>query len=294
MIVPAQSVSATGWEGLPTAWASDPLVLTAIVVTTWWYVAGLRSLWRSAGRGQVVRAWQATMFGCAMATIVVALVSPLDVLADQLFSAHMAQHVLLTLIAAPLFVLAAPLQTMGWGLPPTLRRRVGRWQGQLRRALSHPALPGVGLAVFTIVFTAWHVPALYDTAIRNDAVHAAEHATMLATALAFWSPILRPRRTLGGTGVVLLFLSLIFSGMLAALLVFAPTPWYDHPHTLVWGLSRLEDQQIAGAVMWVPGGTIYVIAGAAVLMRWLRDDDEQARRRERAAGNGGGTVLARR
>lgn len=271
----------TGWHDVWTAWVVDPLVLLALVASVWWYAAGVRAVWRAAGPGQVVSGGQVTAFALAISTIVVALVSPVDPLAEELFSVHMLQHVLLTLVAAPLFVLSSPLQTMAWGLPSGLRRGLGRWQGHLRRTLAHPALPVVGLAVFTLVFTVWHLPVLYDAAIRTDAVHALEHATMLGTALAFWAPVLRPRRTHGGLGVVLLFLSLIASGVLAALLVFAPTPWYAHEATQVWGLTRLEDQQIAGAVMWVPGGTIYVVAGALVLMRWLRADEELTERRER-------------
>lgn len=271
----------TGWHDAWTAWAFDPLVLVALVVSCWWYATGIRAVWRSAGVGQVVSRGQVAAFVLAIATIVVALISPLDPLAEELFSAHMLQHVLLTLVAAPLFVLSSPLLTMAWGLPDGLRRGLGRWQGHLRRTLAHPALPVLGLAVFTLVFTGWHLPLLYDAAIRSDAVHAVEHATMLGSALAFWAPVLRPRRTHGGLGVVLLFLSLIASGVLAALLVFAPTPWYAHEATRAWGLTRLEDQQLAGAVMWVPGGAIYVVAGAAVLMRWLRSDEELTERRER-------------
>jgi putative membrane protein len=280
-VVLAHGGELTGWHDVWSTWALDPLVLLAVVVTIWWYVAGLRAVWRSAGRGQVVSVTQAAAFGLAVAAIVVALVSPLDPLAEALFGAHMVQHVLLTLVAAPLFVLSSPLQTMAWGLPVGLRRGLGRWQGHLRRSLTSPGLPVMGLAVFTAVFTAWHVPPLYDAAIRNDAVHALEHATMLGAALLFWAPVLRPRRTHGGLGVVLLFLSLIASGVLAALLVFAPSPWYAHEATAAFGLTRLEDQQIAGAVMWVPGGAIYMVAGAAVLVRWLRSDEELTERRER-------------
>lgn len=265
------------------AWSGDPLVLVAILLSCWWYARGTRALWRSAGRGQVVARGQVAAFVGATVTIVVALISPVDPLSEALFSAHMTQHVLLTLVAAPLYVVSAPLQTMAWGLQPALRRRVGRWQGRLRAVLWSPALPGIGLALYTAVFTAWHLPVFYNAALRTDAVHALEHATMLGAALAFWAPVVRPRRTHGGVGVLLLFASLIASGVLAALLVFAPTPWYAHPPTTSWGLTRLQDQQVAGAVMWVGGGIIYLVAGVVVLMRWLDTDAAAAARRERAS-----------
>jgi cytochrome c oxidase assembly factor CtaG len=283
MVLLAHGGELTGPHDLWASWSFDPVVLTAIVVSCWWYAAGVRALWRSAGPGGAVTRAQAAAFALAIAVVVIALVSPLDPASEALFSVHMTQHVLLTLIAAPLFVLGSPLHVMAWGLPTPLRRRVGRWQGRIRRPLSHPALPGVDLAVFTAVFTAWHIPVLYDAAIADDAVHAVEHVTMLLAALAFWAPIVRPRRTNAGVGVLLLFVSMIASGLLSALLVFAPTPWYAHHDITAWGLTRLADQQAAGAVMWVLGGTIYVASGAMAVMRWLRLDDETARRTERDA-----------
>jgi putative membrane protein len=270
-----------GPHGLLSAWSFDPLVLTAVIASCWWYRTGVRALWRSAGRGAVVSRWQVAAFAAAVGIVVVALISPLDPLSAALFSAHMAQHVLLTLVAAPLLVLSRPLQTMSWGLPSHMRRRLGRLEGRMRRLLAHPGLPGLGLALFSLVFTLWHVPALYDGALVSDGIHALEHSTMLASALALWAPIIHPRRTHAGVGVVLLFVSLIVSGVLAALLVFSPTPWYAHAHTQDWGLTRLADQQLAGAVMWVLGGAIYVIAGALVLMHWLRTDERTVQRHER-------------
>ncbi|HSJ47029.1 MAG TPA: cytochrome c oxidase assembly protein [Euzebyales bacterium] len=282
-VILAHGGELTGPHDLWVTWTLDPVVLTAIAVSCWSYAAGVRALWGSAGTGGGVARVQAIAFALAIAAIAVALVSPVDPAGEALFSVHMTQHVLLTLVAAPLFVLGSPLHVMAWGLPTPLRRRVGRWQGRLRRMLSHPALPAAGLAAFTAVFTAWHVPVLYDVAIADDGVHALEHVTMLLSALAFWAPVVRPRRTNPGIGVLLLFVSMIASGLLSALLVFAPTPWYAHHGTTAWGLTRLADQQAAGAVMWVLGGTIYVTSGAIVVMRWLRLDEETARRAERGA-----------
>ncbi|CAN5850567.1 cytochrome c oxidase assembly protein [soil metagenome] len=273
----------TGPHDLLSSWSWDPFVLVAIVTSCWWYHAGVHALWRSAGHGGVVSRARATSFALAIVVVIVALVSPVDPASDALFSVHMTQHVLLTLVAAPLFVHSAPLQVMAWGLPQGLRRRVGRWQGRVRRLLTNPALPGIGLAVFTVVFTGWHIPALYDAAITNDTVHALEHATMLGSALVFWAPVIQPRRTNPGLGVLLLFISMIASGILSALLVFSPTPWYAHDDTLAWGLTRLADQQAAGAIMWVLGGTIYVVSGAIAVMRWLRLDETTAQRMERRA-----------
>ncbi len=283
MIVLAHAEEVTGPHDLLTAWSLDPLVIMAIVAACWWYQAGARALWRSAGWGGVVAPGQVTAFALAVVTVVVAFVSPLDAASEVLFSAHMVQHVLLTLVAAPLFVHAAPLQVVAWGLPARARRTVGRWQGRVRRLLVSPALPGVGLASFTGVFVLWHAPVLYDAALAIEAAHALEHATMLVFALAFWAPVLHPRRTNPGTGVLLLFVSMVVSGVLSALLVFAPTALYAHDNTAAWGLTRLQDQQAAGAVMWVLGGAIYVVSAALTVARWLRRDEKAARRVPRRA-----------
>lgn len=281
----AHAGALVGPHDLLTAWSLQPFVLLSLVVSVWWYVTGVRSLWRSAGSGQVVTRAQVAAFLGGVGAVFIALISPLDALSGVLFSAHMSQHLLLTLVAAPLFAVAAPLQGMAWGLPTRLRRRASRLQGGLRRALQRPALPALGLALFTAVFTLWHIPALYDAALVSEPLHVVEHATMLGSALAFWWPIARPRRTHAGAGVFLLFISLVASGLLAALLVFAPHAWYAYGAAEAWGLSPLQDQQLAGAVMWVPGGGIYVVAGAAVSMRWLRIDEELAARAQRSTGN---------
>ncbi len=283
MILLAHGGTLTGPHDLLSlsAWSWDPLVLVALVASRWWYRAGVRALWRSAGRGGVVARGQINAFALAIVAVVIALVSPLDAASGALFSAHMTQHVLLTLVAAPLFVHSSPLQVMAWGLSTRARRALGRWQGSVRRLLTRPTLPGLALVAFTVVFTLWHVPLLYDAAVANDAVHALEHVTMLGFALLFWAPVVRPRRTHPGLGVVLLFVSMIANGVLSALLVFAPTPWYAYDDTLAWGLTRLQDQQAAGAVMWVLGGTIYVVAGAVAVMRWLRVDEQAGRRADR-------------
>ncbi len=258
------------------AWSLQPLVLLGLLASTWWYVTGVRTLWRSAGAGRVITRTQVAAFLAGVGALFAALVSPIDALGGTLSSGHMGQHLLLTMVAAPLVALAAPLQAMAWALPARQRRRTSRLQGRLRRVLGRPALPALGLAAFTLVFTLWHVPALYNAALRSELVHVIEHATMLAAALGFWWPVVRPRRTHASAGVLLLFVSLIASGMLAVVLVFAPRAWYAYEATKAWGLSPVEDQQLAGAVMWVLGGIVYVVAGVAVLVRWLRLDEQHA------------------
>ncbi|MGH8931244.1 MAG: cytochrome c oxidase assembly protein [Egibacteraceae bacterium] len=253
---------------------TEPLALISVALLGIAYWRGLEALWASAGRGQMVARWQARSFAAALAVLAVALAPPLDTMSSSLFSAHMVQHLLIGLIAAPLLVLGAPALVVPRALPDSARRWVARWHGRARRfSRAWPGLPVVGLLAYAAVWWAWHVPALYDAALRSQAVHAAEHTTMLAAALGFWAPVVRPRRTPVWAGPLLLLGAATQGGILAALLVFSPRPFYSHgTATLAWGLDPLADQALAGVLMWVPGGIVYLLAAATLFARWLDRD----------------------
>lgn len=257
------------------AWNLDPLVLVGLAVTGWAYQRGLAGLWSSAGPGQMVAGRHAFAFAAGLATLAVAVVSPLDAFAEALFAAHMSQHLLLTLVVPPLLALGRPALVLAWALPPPTRRRTGRLQARVHRFGRRRWLPAVGLALFTVVLWAWHVPALYDLAAADRIVHDAEHVSLLGVGLALWLPVVRPRRTPLWAGLVLVFGAGLQSGVLAALLTFSPRAWYDaHVATAPqWGLTPLADQQLAGMIMWVPGGLICLLAGALALVRWLGEDE---------------------
>jgi putative membrane protein len=259
------------------AWSLEPTVLGGLILTGWLYWCGLRALWGSAGSGQVVARSHAWAFATGLVVVLVALVSPLDALSNVLFSAHMTQHLLLTVVAAPLLVLGSPAMVLPRALADRGRRRIARWQGRVRRWGAWRGLPVAGLVVYMLTWAAWHVPALYNAALRSAAVHAVEHTMMLATAFAFWSPVLRPRRTPVWAGPLLLAGAAIQGGILAALLVFSPRVFYAHgAATTVWGLDPLSDQALAGVIMWVPGGIVYLVAAAALFVRWLDRDATEA------------------
>lgn len=266
------------------AWNLDPLALLGLLVAAWTYRRGLVRLWSSAGTGEVVAARHALGFAAGLSVLAVAVVSPLDPFADALFAAHMSQHLLLTLVVPPLLALGRPALVLARALPPPTRRRVGRLQGRWNRLGRHWWLPAAALALFTVVLWAWHVPALYDLAAANRVVHDLEHASLLAAGLVLWLPVVRPRRTPSWAGLVLVFGAGLQSGVLAAVLAFSPEAWYD-AHVITapqWGLTPLADQQLAGMIMWIPGGLICLLAGALALVRWLGED-------ERAGGDPGPT-----
>lgn len=272
-------------ETLVSAWHPDPLPLIAVAAAALVYTRGVRRLWQAAGAGEVVSPRRVAAFGGGLAIVVLALVSPLEPLADTLFSAHMVQHLLLALVGPPLVLLGRPTVVVIRGLGDRQRRRVGRWHGRLRRVTARaPILPVVAVAVYVVVLWVWHVPAVYDATLSHPLVHHLEHVTLLVAAAGFWWPIVEPRRTPAWTAPLMLLVAAIAGGLLSVLLTFADTPWYAAHQSAVaqWGLTTLEDQQLAGAIMWVPGGMIYLLAAAIAFVRWL-EADERATRRLQAA-----------
>jgi putative membrane protein len=276
------------------AWNGDPLVLAALALSAVGYARGVRRVWARAGRGHGVRRWQAAAFTGAWVAVFLALVSPIDAIADALFSVHMVQHLLLMLVAAPLLALAAPTSAFLWALPPRARRalaRVWRRSDAMRAAYRTLAHPATAWAVAACVLWLWHVPAIYDIAVAHDVVHGVQHATFFATALLFWRALvdpLGPFRRAQGAGLLYTFFAALHGMLLGALLTLAARPWYaaHDATTIAWGLSPLQDQQAAGAIMWMPAGVIYAVAVALLIVRWVHVSEVEVERQERA-GRGG-------
>lgn len=259
------------------AWSLDPSILLGIVTLVWLYALTLRRLWGSGGRGAGISVGQAWSFAGGVVALVVAVVSPLDALGEALFAAHMVQHLLLALVAAPLLLAGRVHLVAVQVLPVGVRRRWGRRLARTLRRIGPLALIAAVALHIGITF-AWHVPALYDLAVESAPAHALEHLTMLAGGLAFWAAMgaSGPRPVAAaGLGAFAAAFSMI---LLSALLTFAPDAWYQahQTTTAAWGLTPLEDQQMAAAIMWIPGGFVYLGATAWAVVRWLRDDQRRA------------------
>ncbi len=252
------------------AWSWDPALLAVLagsaVVYGW---AAPRS--RRTGRGR-----RAASFYAGLGVLFAALVSPLDALASATFSAHMAQHLLLMLVAAPLLVAGHPMATITPALSPGARRSVVRASIRLRgpgHRLQHPLVVGL---VGVLVLWTWHMPSLYEVALRHAAVHALEHATFLVAALLFWAVVLTSGQRRGAprpVAVLLVFATGVQSTALGAILVFASGVLYPEQTAgaTAWGLSPLEDQRLAGALMWVPPAIVYIAVMAVLLARWFSE-----------------------
>jgi putative membrane protein len=268
-------------QGLPTApswweWNLAPWLLFLLGLSALAYGVGLRRLWANAGGARGVSKQQAACFALGWVALVAALVSPLDPLGGRLFSAHMVQHELLMVVAAPLLVLGRPLAAWTWALAPAQRRNAGRWfQGRVWGGLWSALTDPMGAwSLHALALWAWHIPTAFDAALTNEGWHIAQHVSFLGTALFFWWSVLGhdPRGRYGpGHSAAYLFTTMMHTSALGALLSLAPTPWYAPyiPLTGALGLDPVDDQQLGGLVMWVPAALAYVIAALAVIGRML-------------------------
>jgi putative membrane protein len=253
----------------------EPWLVVLLAVSLLLYVGGVARLWRQAGRSRGISTAQAGAFALGWLTLVAALVGPIDELGAHLFAAHMVQHELLMIVAAPLLVLGRPLAAWTWALPARWRQSVGqathrRWLAASWAGITQPL---VAWALHAVALWLWHAPQLFDAALQHEWVHDLQHVSFLGTALLFWWAVLGgdPRSTRSGFALVYLFTTMMHTGALGALLTFATTPWYDAyaGETAAFGLTPVEDQQLGGLVMWIPGGTAYLIAGLYLVARLL-------------------------
>lgn len=263
------------------AWQPDPLVVATVGLSAVVYGQGLARL-RRRRRRSVVRSTQVTAFYGGLLALAVALASPLETAAGSLFSAHMVQHLVLILVAAPLLACGRPALVAAMALPVRGRRRLRRATSgrAARRGVELATHPVTVWVVGTAVLWAWHLPALYESAVAHDVVHALEHATLVGAAALLWGAVVdRGRRPLAvPAAVILLFATGLQGAALGAVLALARTPLYriHEPGPELWGLTPLEDQQLAGGLMWVPPGLVYLATMATLLVRWLTPLDRVA------------------
>jgi len=259
-------------------WLADPAVLAPLLLLAGLYVWRFRQARREAGaRG--ASGWRALAFAGGFLALLGALVTPVDGLGeDYLFSAHMLQHVLLGDIA-PLLILLSLSRVI---LRPVTRRLM-----RVERALGPLASPPVALLVWLATMYLWHVPALYDAAIRHPLLHALEHFSFFAAGVALWWPLVQPvpmRRGLSGMQPLAYIAAA--KGGLAALGLFlawsstAHYPWYEQAPR-IWGLSAVEDQNVAGVIMMVEQSLTLVLVMVWLFTRMLSRSEEEEQRRER-------------
>lgn len=235
-----QWVPYCGAAPLPAEWLArwnfDPLLVLGLgLATLVWRFSGGRP-----GNGQTVA------FAAGIGVLLLLFMSPFCALTSALFAARAAHHVLLVAAAAPL---------LAWSVP------------ELRHL--HRCPIGVWTALQAIVLWSWHVPQLYSAALASDGVFWLMQASLLGTAFLFWTSV---RHASMPAAVAALLATMVQMGLLGALITFAPAPLYA-PHlltTVAWGVPPLEDQQLAGLIMWAPAAAFYLAAALLLTWRWLR------------------------
>jgi putative membrane protein len=275
-------------------WTWDPLPLVTLTTATGLYLLGITRMWAAAGKGHGVSWLRAACFVLGTVTALVALVSPLDRLSDDLFSAHMSQHELLMVVAAPLVVLGRPFAAYVWALPFSIRRAVGRGTRQpaVRGASQFISAPLFALVLHAVTRWLWHLPSLFEAAMRHEALHAFQHLTFFGSAALFWWALVHGRYGRAGYGLSVLFVfaTALHTSILGVLIGVAPRLIYHiyQQRTQIHGWQPVDDQALAGIIMWVPSGVLFTLCGLALFAVWL---GEAERRAQRALSS---TVVSRR
>jgi cytochrome c oxidase assembly factor CtaG len=273
----------TTWLHIADHWTWEPITIALLLVSAALYARGVAALWSRAGSGEGIHSWEVTAFGLGLLSIAVALLSPLAWLSTRLFSAHMTQHEILMLVSAPLLVFGRPLLAMLWAFSAEKRGRMGQWtrRRDVARTWRMTTAPLSVFFLHGLALWVWHIPYLYEAALGSGGIHALQHLTFLITAALFWWGMVHGRygRTGYGAGVLYVFLTAVHSSILGALLTVAPHVWYPSYENsgVPWNVDALVDQQLAGLLMWVPSGVIFIVFGLAMLAAWLGESERRAR-----------------
>lgn len=292
----AHAGEAQAVHDLWSAWAFDPLLVFLLGLASVLYARGIHRLWSRAGVGRGIRTWRVWAFACGMVLLTLAILGPLDVLGDVLFSVHMTQHMALMSVVAPLLVVGPPVVAFLAGLPRGWGNALSRWWNRrswTRVFWDRVASPGTASIIQGLALFAWHLPKVLELALVVDPVHDAMHISYLVAGLLFWWSLVRCYHqdvgpAFAGIGIVS---TMMYMGFLSALLVFAPVPLYPAyiGRSEPWGLSALEDQQLAGLIMWVPASIPYFVGGLGLVAGYLNRLERRHPQNSGPQGNPDGT-----
>ncbi len=269
-------------------WTPDPYVLIGGLLAGWIYARGtgkLRAVGARTGRGPIISTRRIVAFWAGLATLMVALASPLDTITATVFSAHMVQHVLLIAVGPPLILAGSPLIVMMNGVPQTWRRRIAQIESRapaMSVLVAALTIPVVAWTLHATTLWVWHEPTLYQAAVRHEWIHLGEHISFVVTAFFYWWTVIPATRTShNSVSPALGILSVFAMGMQGAALGAVLTFWGSVIYPVyvgrseLWGFSALSDQRLAGLIMWIPAGSIYVAAALILLGQWFRVDSDE-------------------
>ncbi len=298
-LAPATALAHGGGEEKPglttlfTAWELDPLFIASALIAGWLYIAGLRRVNR-LHPGSPWPHKRTAWFFAGMAAMVLAIMSPLAAYDTTLFSVHMWQHMLITMVAAPLLLLGTPI-TLGLRAAPIQLRREVLLPILHSRVMRVITFPVIAWLLFAATMWATHFSPLYNEALDNAWAHRFEHFWYLSVALLFWWQVIQldptPWRMSHPVRLLYLALQMPQNTFLAVAIYGANDVLYDHYETVVreWGPSPLSDQQLAGITMWVVGDLLFLAAAGIVAYGWVQHEERESKRvdrqlaRERAA-----------
>ena len=271
------------FPGVLFQWRFEPVVLAvAALATIGWLLLGSRVA--RAHPAHPPSRWRDAAFLGGVATLVIALTSPIEAYEGQLFSVHMLQHMLIELVAAPLLLLGAPATLALRAASPSVRRGLlAVLHSRVVGVLSFPLLAWV---LFAAVNWGWHFSSLYDQALEVSWLHDLQHLTFLGAALLFWWPVVAadPARWRLPHPVRLfyLFLAMPQNSFLGIALMSAPPSLYPHylGNGWTWGPTPAVDQSVGGMLMWVGGDVVFLLAMGLVVAAWVRAEDRRTARED--------------
>lgn len=261
----------------------DPLSILVLIAASIYMLGLLRLASRSHTSPLDSKRIYAGIAG--FATLYIALAGPFDGFAQEAFWLHMIQHLLISLVAAPLLLLASPLPAYLWSMPETVRMGAGellREDAPIKRALKWLIDPRITVPLFVVTLYSWHAPALFSAALESEYTHYLQHFSFYITAALFWWPIIGPapvRSKLSYPQRLIYLLTVVTpTAVLASIITMSHSVIYDEYLTTPehWGMTALEDQTMGGLILWIPGNTLYLIGLTAIFFTWASKESEDA------------------
>ena len=250
-------------------WAWRPEIMLSLGLAAVVHLTGRQRLKRKGSQG-LTRSWRSVSYLSGLAILWIALMSPIDILSDRFFYMHMIQHLLLVMIAPPLLLIANPMPIMLWGLPSSLRLEIGRGLrpgSRFRQALRPVTTPGLVWLYFVAVLVGWH-----DL----------EHLSFFGTAVLFWWHVIGcaphiHRRLSQGVRIGYALSMVPANALTGIAIALASEPIYEHYTTVprLGEMTALQDQEIGGVIMWIPGSMMYIIAALILIAQMLRSDSKE-------------------
>lgn len=275
LFVAAPALAHGSHEGSP-GWTLSPDLLVPLGLALLIYIAGRIRLSKRASS----RPSGAALFLSGWLVLTLSLTSPLHEAGERSFTMHMIEHELIMLVSTLLLASSNSGGVLAWGLPRPLRLALGgSWKSPLQRLWKRLTEPVTATVIQAVILWAWHAPILFDLALESFGWHIAQHACFFLSSLLFWWAMLHPRERGSGYGVsaACLFATSLIGGALGALMSFSASPWYAQYAAMGMtgvGLDPVDDQRLAGLIMWIPGGLLHGAAALTFAYKWLRSSEE--------------------